>query len=245
MKRSPTWPAIRRTALHPLCHLAAGQGGAFERLRAARSCRRQEEKRLYSCARACYSRAIMKGQRERSMRLTELDACVLGLIGEQGECSAYELRQLFQNSPTSTWQGSTGTIYPLVKKLERLGLIGSRATADRRGSRRLRLLPAGRSELRRWLTDWPEWVAEVTADPLRTRMLFLAELTRDQQLAFVDNAVERTRREITRLKAIIAQLDYATEPFNVLVHQGALAGLKARKIWLQQTRRRLLSVGEQ
>jgi hypothetical protein len=40
--------------------------------------------------------------------LTELEGAVPGLVGQHGPCTAYRVRQLFQQSPTSTWRASTG-----------------------------------------------------------------------------------------------------------------------------------------
>ena len=77
-------------------------------------------------------------------------------------------RQLFQKSPTSSWRASTGSIYPLINKLVRLKLVdGERSCADRRGTRRLALTAGGRKALAGWVMQTPDWLADVTSDPIR------------------------------------------------------------------------------
>ena len=99
-------------------------------------------------------------------RLTELEGAVLGLIEQNAPCTA-STRQLFQKSPTSSWRASTGSIYPLINKLVRLKLVdGERSCADRRGTRRLALTAGGRKALAGWVMQTPDWLADVTSDPI-------------------------------------------------------------------------------
>ena len=65
--------------------------------------------------------------------LSELEYVVLGVVRQEAPCTPYVIRQVFAHSPSSYWSGSAGAIYPLVRRLERRGLLES--TERRRGSR--------------------------------------------------------------------------------------------------------------
>ena len=55
--------------------------------------------------------------------LTELEATVLGELSIQQPCTAYAIRRAFAQSPTPTWSGSAGTIYPVLERLLRRKLV--------------------------------------------------------------------------------------------------------------------------
>jgi PadR family transcriptional regulator len=48
--------------------------------------------------------------------LTELESCVLGVVWQRGPCTAYTVRR-------EHWSSSAGSIYPVLARLESLGLI--------------------------------------------------------------------------------------------------------------------------
>ena len=72
---------------------------------------------------------IFRGQ------LSEIEACVLALVSEDGPATPYAIRKIFLDSPSPQWSGSAGTIYPLIERLSRRKLIHSklRLTGKRRG----------------------------------------------------------------------------------------------------------------
>jgi len=108
----------------------------------------------------------------KTIPLTELEAAVLGEVSVQEPCTAYAVRQAFARSPTPTWSGSAGTIYPALERLEQRRLVRSRASRrGRRLSRVLSLTPLGRERLCAWVME-PLTPAVVGApmDPLRVRI---------------------------------------------------------------------------
>src|SRR5262249_34066386 len=121
---------------------------------------------------------------------TELEACVLGLVWVHGPCTAYVVRRVFQRSPSPHWSGSAGAIYPLVKRLERQGLLRSESHAlGKRRSKQLVLTPPGQRILLPWLRPpSPDWVVGVPPDPLRTRLRFLGALSAVEQAKFLADA---------------------------------------------------------
>jgi len=171
--------------------------------------------------------------------LSELEGCVLGLVGCRGPLTAYAIRRVFLDSVSPHWSGSAGAIYPLIRRLAKRGLIRSRTHAI--GSRRGHLhslTAAGRSELRRWMgPPLPDWVVAVPVDSLRTRLGFLSALPPDARLAFLDDARRRLRAHVRDVEedCRLALLD--PDPCRILVARGALAMLRARSRWLSDVAR--------
>jgi DNA-binding PadR family transcriptional regulator len=97
-----------------------------------------------------------------------LDHVLLGLLREPA--SGYELKKRVDERVHHFWAAELSQIYPTLKRLERRGLVHSRSAAARRGSGRrvYGLTPAGRDELRAWLSGPPTFGAE--------RMAYLAQL---------------------------------------------------------------------
>lgn len=166
--------------------------------------------------------------------LTELESTVLGLVRQYGPCTAYEVMRLFQQSPTSSWRASSGSIYPLVKKLVRLGLLRARPSPGQgRKAQLLSLSTAGQAALVAWLRHMPGELGDPSSDPIRSRLLFLGELPPDERRAFVVRALDLTDHSIARLNEVIAALP-ADEPYERFAHVGALRQLEARRDWLRE-----------
>ena len=164
---------------------------------------------------------------------SELESTVLGLVGQYGPCTAYEVMRLFQQSPTSSWRASSGSIYPLVRKLVRLGLLTARPSRGKgRKAQLLSLSPAGRATLVEWLHHMPAELGDPSSDPLRSRLLFLGALPPRERREFVARGLELTEQSIASLAAVIAALP-ADDPFERFAHVGALRQLEARRDWLR------------
>jgi DNA-binding PadR family transcriptional regulator len=167
--------------------------------------------------------------------LSEIEACVLALIHELGPVTPYAIRKDLLDSPTPQWSGSAGTIYPLVERLLRRGLIRAKShyTGDREG-RRISLTPVGLRAFHRWLSaPMPEWVAGIPPDPLRTRVRFLGALPTVAQKAFVKEAQVKARHQLRILKRDYA-LQRALGPFHRLMSRGALLSMRSRLSFLEE-----------
>src|SRR5262245_55796846 len=115
-------------------------------------------------------------KRGRAERLSELEGAVLGYIWKHGPCTAYSVRKIIGDSPSSHWSGSAGAIYPLLDRLHRRRLIASRHTpTGNRSAWLVSLAPKGRTLLNAWLAPALDRdILSMAADPLRTRLFFLA-----------------------------------------------------------------------
>src|SRR6478672_8172023 len=91
-----------------------------------------------------------------------LDLCVLAVLREQ-PLHAYGIVQLLTDHDFG--DVSYGTIYPLVTRLRRLGLLEQTSTAGHGGPARnvLSLTPQGRSALQRWAEQWRNHQDRVSA----------------------------------------------------------------------------------
>jgi len=142
-------------------------------------------------------------KRSASKTRSELECFVLGLVWDLGPCSPYLLRVHLARSPSSQWSASAGAIYPLVARLERQGLLSSRArTTGRRGHRELRITRQGVTVLRRWIgPPLAPGAVTVSYDPLRSRARFLGILTAAERRAWVEAALDTLDEVAARVRA--------------------------------------------
>jgi DNA-binding PadR family transcriptional regulator len=170
-------------------------------------------------------------------RLTELESCTLSAIRHQQPCSTYAVRQMFAESPTPDWRGGAGSIYPVVERLMRLGLVEAEADEeDRRHRKSLRVTSAGERAIVNWITALEPWTAKSTPDPLRTRVGFLGQLASDaERSAFFDSAESLTRQAMLDLRAL-AETERAAGDRDHVSTLGAVYQLEARLRWLGEAR---------
>ena len=177
----------------------------------------------------------------KAQRLTELEGCVLGEISEKGSCTAYALRQAFLRSLTPFWSGSAGAIYPLIRRLEKRGLIWAEAhKTGRRPSKLFQLTAKGLAALRGWLQPpLPPESVGVPMDPLRSRLRFLKILTVEQRADFVAATVKETQASLEHLEREGMERAGTEGHFYRLILAGAIAMMQSRIDWLRTISRQL------
>ena len=173
--------------------------------------------------------------------LSELEHVVLGVVGMEQPCTAYAVRQVFRASPSSHWSGSAGAIYPLVRRLEKQGLLRSTARrGDRRSTRLYRLTTQGQTELRAWLRPpLPDASALMDIDPLRVRIRFLGALRKGERAAVLAEAQAKLRGHVERLQAEARQDRDRGDLYRYLVSRGAMRSVRAQLSWLAEVERTL------
>lgn len=173
--------------------------------------------------------------------MTELESTVLGVVWLRGPCTAYVVRQEFLASSSSYWTASTGAIYPLLRRLEKAGLI--RAAEEAWGAGRKKafsITPKGVTVLQEWIGPPLEaWTGLPTFDPVRTRLSFLGALTPARRRRFVVEAQKNVETALEELEAKIAGLDRSGETFEYLVLLGTREELLGRRRWLREVSRSL------
>ena len=164
--------------------------------------------------------------------VTELEAVTLGCVATRGPCTAYSVRREFARAPSARFSGSAGAIYPLLRRLEERGLLQSRsADTGKRPASEYSITRAGRAALRMWLRSSLEPADAFADDPLRTRMLFLDQLSPAARIEWVEAAEAAVRAQEGRIRAY-----EANAPDTVWVR---LANENARR--LNRTRLRWLA----
>lgn len=175
----------------------------------------------------------------RTSVLTELEGNVLGTIGTNEPCTPYSVRREFQVSPSRYWSASAGAIYPLMRRLERRGLIRvRRTTGDGRRGQLFALTPAGRRQLERWVGTLDEpGAVSAPPDPLRSRFLFFATLDPAERRTLLDNAAKELRSDLERVREWTRRRKAEGRTFDYLVSLGAERMQEARLAWILELMR--------
>jgi len=178
--------------------------------------------------------------------LTDLEAAVLGVVWSDGPCTAYAVRKRFRQSLSSHWSASTGSIYPLLRRLgERRLVSGKTRLRGRRAGQEYSVTPAGRKALRAWIgPPVARSAVDGTFDPLRTRSLFLGLLARGELKEWLDSAAMELQQLEKATRERIAELERTGDRFALLATRCALGEVRARKAWLAEVRRELLSTDD-
>ncbi len=168
--------------------------------------------------------------------LTELEGVCLGLVRKHEPCTAYCVRQKLKAAPSSHWQASAGSVYPLLTRLETENLLMKISdVADGRGRTLLRITRQGRAALRKWLLmgKEPEVISSMT-DPIRSRMFFLDVLSAARQMAYLDELISETEHYLSRTKDHLGTLTADDDLCAYLGSLGAVKIAEARLEWLRE-----------
>jgi DNA-binding PadR family transcriptional regulator len=169
---------------------------------------------------------------------SELESFVLGLVWQLGPCSPYDLRTHMARSPSTQWSASAGAIYPLVKRLEKSGLlVSTRARNGKRQRREYRITPAGIRALRKWIGPPLAEAVTVAHDPLRNRARFLALLEPNQRLAWIDAARKVLDEVEARVQGWQRELAAPADPFAACMTKSGEIDVAGRRQWLQAVRK--------
>ena len=126
--------------------------------------------------------------------LTEMEGLALGLVKQMQPTSAYALAATFSSSPSTYWSGSAGAVYPLVRRLEKAGLLlAEKSHTGKRKSTLYSLSTSGEAAFKAWLLD-VERAVNPGFDPLRSRATMLQLVTPRARASFLAK-VERKLAE--------------------------------------------------
>ena len=174
-------------------------------------------------------------------KLSELEGVCLGLVLKFQPCTAYQVRRALKDSPSTHWQASAGSVYPLLKRLEEAGRIT--ADIDKEDGRGRKLIGAtseGKKALKQWIISGtePDLVSAIM-DPARSRMFFLDVLPPQQRSSYINSLIEQMEQHLEETHLRLEQTPESEDQFG---HFGALAAVrmtKARLDWLKHVRNRL------
>lgn len=163
--------------------------------------------------------------------LTDDEGTFLALLVRVQPATAYQLSKIYAESPVSNFGTSKGKIYPLIRRLKARGLIVSRrVTGDARGSELLQSTRGGREAVRVWVKHIrPTHL--LLEDPLRTMVQSFDLLSREEQIAWIENASAGLQRKLAELEAYAAGV---TVPYKEQVHDNAVSSIRCRLEWLDR-----------
>jgi DNA-binding PadR family transcriptional regulator len=123
---------------------------------------------------------------------------------------------------------SQGSIYPVIDRLKKKGLVRATTLAGARKAENLTCTPTGVEAVKRWVCDM---TAKLPDDPLRSRVLSLSVLSHAERSQWVNTARAAVLSQL-------AQVDEFAEanPGAVfeLAHDNARSSLLARLRWLDR-----------
>jgi len=171
-------------------------------------------------------------------KLTELQGAALGIIGLNSPCTPYQVRKVFERSPSPHWTGSAGAIYPMIRNLESAGLITSyEHKVGKRLGRRYSITRDGNRALQKWLQRAiSEKTVGVPLDALRTRIRFFAALPRSARVKLICKVQRQLTKHIKTVQAECGRRRVSGDIFSYLAMRGALLILQARQAWLREVR---------
>jgi len=147
------------------------------------------------------------------MREKSTGYVVLGILAIGGDLSGYEVRQWIGQAIGFFWSESFGQIYPELKRLAQAKFIRALETGEAaRGTKRYRITPAGREELRRWLSRPPR--AEHIRNELLLKLFFGAVTGGEIARGFLQEAVrayEARSKALAAAEALIIRDDRTSD----------------------------------
>jgi len=146
----------------------------------------------------------------------------------------------FGESTSSYYSSRTGTIYPLVDRLCKGGLLEWTGAGK---ERRIRITAQGNRRLTNWLKD-PIPVADIahTADLVRLRAFYLATISPVEREQFVQSALAQLQEHLQVCRRSAQRDSELGDPFSALASEGAIYETEARIRWLEATRDRLIAL---
>lgn len=169
--------------------------------------------------------------------LTDIEAAALGCVWKRGGATAYAVRRIFRESPSSRFSDSAGSVYPLIERLARNGLVRSRdAARGRRDGTRYLCTAKGLAALRRWLDVPATSETLITHDPLRTRGLFLGLLSAAERRRWCDDSERALNDHVATLEAHLGSPAARADRWLALAHRNAILQAHARLAWIREAR---------
>jgi PadR family transcriptional regulator AphA len=173
--------------------------------------------------------------------LTTLEHLVLGLVGEEPQ-SGYSIISTLETG-VHRWSASPGSIYPILKRLEKLGCIEGELEIiyETRPRKMYRLTALGEEILNGWLRAPLPWSEVLDGrDIVLIKFLFMEKhLTREEVLAWLDEYERITVEYDAPRRTFHEALISGSSLHQQLIHEVTLMELNMQRTWIQMARRRL------
>ncbi len=161
--------------------------------------------------------------------LTELEGAILSEIHHRGASTAFKVRKAFQISMSLEWRGSSGAVYPAIRRLTARGLVDAAETGSGRKTSLLSLTPEGVQALEDWICDAAR-AASVGLDPFRLRVGMWPRLSPERRAEALLALRQAVELEIATMRQYMLTLDPVEKPRMELAVSLHLSRLE----WLDQ-----------
>jgi DNA-binding PadR family transcriptional regulator len=185
--------------------------------------------------------------------LTSLEYIVMGLIGMEPQ-SGYSIINYFEEGQYS-WSASPGSIYPMLKRLEKSGVIEGELEVESETRQRkiYRLTPTGEELLDEWLRKIPKMRPFYEQRELAMlRFQFMeTRFNIPQIVEWLDGYIDTVRlsdaHRLSYQEALLAALNETGKGsiHKQLLMEATMMELNTLRTWLEMARARLAAVGIQ
>lgn len=174
--------------------------------------------------------------------LTDLEYVVLGLISVEPQ-SGYSIISTFETGQFQRWSASPGSIYPMLKRLEKSDYIEGNLESvhETRPRKMYTLTPKGEDSLDSWMLAAPtkQEISELR-DVMLLKFLFSENrLSHDEVLEWLDRYEKATDQYEKMFHLQRAPELDVWSTHQLLVVEEALMELSMQRSWIQMARHRL------
>lgn len=168
---------------------------------------------------------------------------VLGYISKR-EMSGYDIKQIIQRTSSFYWSENNAQIYPILKNLEKEGLVHSRLDkkSGDRNRRIYSITPKGLTHLKKWLeqpVELPQYREE-----LLLKLNLGQHLPADVYIKHLNEFHEQLLLQLKKLSAIEEHIESdhknkADYPYLLMTYQYSRLTIEAKLKWCEQTLKQL------
>ncbi len=177
----------------------------------------------------------MDPRNRRERHLTDLEAVTIAYILRRSLCTAYQVRRSFEKSTTAKFSSSSGSIYPLIRRLyERGYLIVADKPSDRRGAQQISVTSIGREKVRKWITGLGDPKSVGIYDPIRSRLLNLSLLPKKEQIRCVEAMLDLLERQKITFQEYEEQVFVGDERLYEISREATRQENALRLSWLKR-----------
>lgn len=166
---------------------------------------------------------------------SELEYFVLSLVAD-GCSSGYAIRKSMSNMKGGRWSAESGSVYRVLRRLERDGLVeeSGRAGVPNRERTEYAVSERGKVALHDWLVLEPD-VTEFAylVDPIRTRAYFLDRLSLEEQVSTVRCWLQASKAFLADCESTRLVIETRHGPSRARAYLNLIELAEARHDWLK------------
>lgn len=162
--------------------------------------------------------------------VSEHEGAVLALIARYQPVTRYQLYKAFKDLPTTSYNASKGSLYPLIERMIDRDFVQSGGLKGPRQGEVLKLTRPGKKALTGWIIQTgPE--QSFTRDPLLLRMMALSDLKPTERVRWIADA----KAALLEKKRELNEHGQSVEgPYMDIVQGIALSMIETKLEWLDR-----------